>query len=52
MASDKVGSAGALWHPGMRAGGAESFLINPGVLVTYVRTPFQSDVGLRSCVRM
>ena len=47
-----MGSAGELLRPGMRAGGEGSFLTNPGVLVTYVRTPFPPDVGLRSCVRM
>jgi hypothetical protein len=44
--------AGTLRRPGMRARDEGSFLTNPGVLVTYVRTPSPPDVGLRSCVRM
>ena len=34
----EMGSAGALWRPGMRAGGEGSFLTNPGVLVRVART--------------
>jgi hypothetical protein len=43
---------GAMWRPSVRAGGDGASLINPGVLVTCVRTPFQHAVGLRCCVRI